>query len=153
MLGINSRQAQLENYFADAEKYSDDERLKSELAKFATVLVCGYIERSVETVVVERLSRKCHPVALSFIKSHFKKGTNYKIAAIFELLQRFDQGWSSRFTQRVPQESKLSQSVNSLYALRNSISHGGSGNCGLVTVKQYYQDAKLVVEALISSTE
>jgi hypothetical protein len=152
MIAIENRERQLDKYFNDAEKFQENERMQSELAKFGAVLICGYLERSVETIVINRLQKKCHPTILSFVKSHFKSGTNYKRSAIVELLKRFETDWATKFEKQVPEEEKLAQSVQSVYALRNSIAHGGTANCGLKTVKTYYDDAQKVVKALIAST-
>ena len=96
---IKNRERKLDEFFLRAENVTDDE-LKSDLARFGAVLVCGYIERCVEIIVLERLTPRAQPRVLQFIKGHFKRGTNYDCEAICQLLTRFDQHWENKFRSK-----------------------------------------------------
>ena len=151
-LAIDSRKRQLETFFRRAGAAQTPEEMQSDLAKFGAVLVCGFVERCVELVVLERLSNRAHPRITQFIKSVFKRGTNYDCEAICQLLERFELKWSRDFRVFMHANDELVQSMNSAYTLRNSIAHGGDANRGLVGVKQLFSAALLVVEALILAT-
>jgi hypothetical protein len=149
---IESRERKLNAFFARAKKTVDDE-LKSDLARFGAVLVCGYVERCVEVVILERLSNRAQPQVLQFIKSYFKKGTNYDCEAICQLLIRFDPDWEAAFRSMINKNDQWLSSLVSAYNLRNSIAHGGDGNKGLAGVEALYLDCKSIVVALEDATK
>ena len=152
MYAIESRERKLDAFFARARAVKDDE-LKSDMARFGIVLVCGYVERSVEVIILERLTNRAQPRVLSFIKTHFKRGTNYDCEAICQLLVRFEQDWSNAFRLEIDAHEDWESSLTSAYALRNSIAHGGDGNKGLPGVEVFYGDCKMIIAALLEATE
>lgn len=152
MYAIESRKKKLDSFFVRASSVKDDE-LKSDLAKFGIVLICGYVERCVEIVILERLTSRAHPRVIAFVQSHFKRGNNYDCEAICQLLVRFDNEWSEAFRKIVVENDEWASSLSSAYYLRNSIAHGGTANKGLVGVMQYYDVCKNIIEALIESTK
>src|ERR1700722_13009698 len=107
------------------------EEIQSDLAKHGTILICGFIERSVELVIMDHVTDRAHPRVASFVKGHFRRGTNYDCEAIAQLLDRFDLQWGKKFRNFTNSRDDLVQSVNSVYTLRNSVAHGGSGNRGI----------------------
>jgi hypothetical protein len=149
---IESRERKLDRFFARARAVNDDE-LRSDLARYGVVLVCGYVERCVEVIMLERLSQKAHPRVIHFLKGHFKKGTNYDCEAICQLLIRFDQGWESSFRDLINSNEEWASSLSSAYSIRNSIAHGGDGNKGLAGVEAFYLDCKNIVNSLVKATE
>ena len=149
---IESRERKLDAFFARAKTTNDDE-LKSDLARFGVVLVCGYVERCVEVIILDRLTTKAQPRVLQFIKSRFKKGTNYDCEAISQLLIRFDQNWEAAFRKVIKTNEQWSSSLSSAYDLRNSIAHGGDGNRGLSGIEEIYTDCKYIVDTLVEATK
>ncbi|GAA0318268.1 hypothetical protein GCM10009087_30880 [Sphingomonas oligophenolica] len=149
---IESRERKLDAFFARAKGAGDDE-LKSDLGRLGAVLVCGYVERCVEVVILDRLTTRAQPRVLQFIKSYFKKGTNYDCEAICQLLIRFDQSWEAAFRSTISKNDQWSTSLASAYFLRNSIAHGGDGNKGLPGVETLYTDCKNIVVALVEATK
>lgn len=150
---IDSRIRRLDTFFQRAKQTPLPDETRSDLARFGAVLVCGFVERCVEVIILERLSNRAHPRVNSFIRSYFKRGTNYNCEAICQLLERFDLNWSRRFRETLVSRDNLAESMNSAYTLRNSIAHGNDGNRGLNGVEDLYVDAKQLVEAMIVATQ
>jgi RiboL-PSP-HEPN len=123
------------------------------LAKFGAVQICGFVERSVEIVVLERLTGRAHSRVVSFVKGHFKRGTNYDCEAICQLLARFDLEWEAKMRAFLKANDNLNEAMKSAYTLRNAIAHGGQASRGLAGVIDLYKDAKKIVEALVECTE
>ena len=150
---------QLDNRISELEKYVDqithsttETQTSSYLCRFGAVLVCGFIERSVEIVILDRLTKKAQPQVLEFIKSHFRRGTNYNCANIEELFGRFDHKWRQNFSKFIEENADIKEGIASAFAIRNSVAHGGSASIGIKRLKELVEIAKRLVDALISAT-
>ncbi|WP_025031124.1 HEPN domain-containing protein [Nitratireductor aquibiodomus] len=150
---IASRERKLDAFFHRAKKKVADDEVVSDLSKLAAVLACGYVERCVEVVILERLSNRAHTRVLKFIKAHFKRGTNYDCEAMCQLLDRFDTDWSKKLRQKLDANEQLATSLASLYVIRNSVAHGGDQNRGLAGIESMYSDCKLIIAALVEATQ
>lgn len=146
---VERRFAALEKLVNRANKKGMDEEEAAYLSRLGSVLVCGNIERCVETLLVNRVSANSSKQASAFIKSYFKRGVNYDVDAILQLLFKFDGEWGRRFEQGVTQETR--ESISSCYSIRNSVAHGGGGSLGPRTLKQYYE-ASLTLIALLDQS-
>ena len=151
MFAINQRFERLERQINLACSV-DDEELSANLSRFGTVLICGFVERSVEVVILERLGKKAHPRIIKFVKSSFKRGTNYNCNAICQLLERFDLSWRDKFREFMNNNEKEVEALSSTYNMRNSVAHGGDANISSTILKERCLDAKKIIDALISST-
>jgi hypothetical protein len=149
---IESRKQQLDSYFRRAEDAAISEEVRSDLAKHGIVLICGFVERSVETIIMEKISQRAHPRVQNFIRGHFKIGTNYNCEAIAQLLERFDSRWSAQFRAFLTTRDDLVEALRSAYDLRNSIAHGGTGSRGLRGVLDLYTASKQVVDGMEAAT-
>jgi hypothetical protein len=129
-----------------------DPKIATHLRRHCVVLVCGFVERSVELVVLERLNNRAHPRLISFVRSHFKRGTNYDCNAIASLIEKFDSEWSRKFTEFKVRNDKEVDGLASLYGLRNVIAHGNTANISAIDLQERCKEAKAIVDALISST-
>jgi RiboL-PSP-HEPN len=153
VIGVESRERKIDAFFERVKRSNLDEETTSDLSKFAVVMICGYIERSVELVIVERISKRAQPAVVSFVKSYFKRGTNYDCEPIRQLLERFDKKWAEKFEEFLSKNGSVRESIGSAYTLRNSIAHGGEASRGLQGVLAIFVDAKCLVKALIDSTK
>lgn len=151
-LAIASRERKLDEFFQRAKMKVADDEVVSDLSKLAAVLTCGYVERCVEIVILERLASRAHTRVLKFIKAHFKRGANYDCEAMCQLLERFDTDWSERLRQKLGANEQLETSLASLYVIRNSVAHGGDQNRGLTGIESMYLDCKKIVAALVEAT-
>lgn len=141
---VEQRFAVLEKLVNRANQKGLDEEEAAYLSRLGSVLVCGNIERCVETLLVNRVSVSSSKQASAFLKNFFKRGVNYDAEAISQLLHKFDSDWGHRFEKALTQNVR--ESVSSCYSVRNSVAHGGGGSLGPRTLKQYY-DASLTLVA------
>jgi hypothetical protein len=149
---IDSRQRKLDSYFSRASDKNVGEEVQADLARFGAVLICGYVEQCVADVILARLSPRAQPRVLNFVKSHLRRGTNYDCGAIAELLERFETGWAKDLREFCEENARHVEAINSAYALRNSIAHGGDANRGMKGVLELYESALAVVDALEKTT-
>ncbi|RVG33201.1 hypothetical protein CN233_12665 [Sinorhizobium meliloti] len=140
----------IENRFIALEKVINracakglDEEEAAYLCKLGSVLICGNLERCVEIVISSRLAKSPRQVSV-FLKSFFKRGTNYDCESICSLLYKFDVEWGRRLEDAIKEEVKAS--ISSCYAVRNSVAHGGGQSLGPKSLKQYF-DASLTLVA------
>lgn len=146
---VESRFASLEKLINKANEKGLDEEQASYLSKLGSVLVCGNIERCVEVLILNRISRNSPGQVAVFLKSYFKRGTNYDCEAICQLLHKFDSDWARRFEATLTQEMK--SSVSSCYSIRNSVAHGGGQSLGPRILKQYFDASFDLIAALENS--
>jgi hypothetical protein len=146
LLGIESRKRQLDEFFRRAAEPGLPEEVRSDLAKHGIILICGFVERSTETIIMEKVAQRAHPRVQKFVRAYFKIGTNYHCDAIAQLLERFDLDWGSKFRAVLKNRDDLVEALQSTYSLRNSIAHGGMANRGLLGVIELYRLAKEVVD-------
>jgi RiboL-PSP-HEPN len=144
----------VENRFREVEKLvlaSQVRNLDPEVAacycKLACIMVCGAIERSVESLITDRVGNRSVPQVKSFLKAFFQRGTNYDCEQIMSLLYRFDTDWGHTFREFVEKNERIKTAVSSCYAVRNSIAHGGGQSLGPAALRQYFDDAfNLIVQ-------
>ncbi|HVI32671.1 HEPN domain-containing protein [Phenylobacterium sp.] len=150
---LESRVDQIERFIARAHDKDVPDDVRAALARFGAVLVCGFVERSVEIIVTERLKYRAQDRVLNFIKTHFQRGTNYDCEAISQLLARFDPEWYRRFCAFVESNDDVREGISSAYGVRNSVAHGGSNSMGLNRLREIFEMSKQLVEGLVRATE
>ena len=151
MFAIEQRYLSLEERI-EAACNAQDEHISEALRKFGTVLICGFVERSVEVVILERLRSRAHPRILKFVKSHFQRGTNFNCNAIENLLDRFESNWKQAFATFVGEHEKEAEGLRSTYSVRNSVAHGGNANVSARALRDWCTDSKTIVDGMIEAT-
>lgn len=151
-IGINSREKSLDAFIVRCADNDVPGDIQAAMRVHTVVQVCGYIERSMEIVILERLQNRAHPRLLEFVKSYFKKGTNFRCPVIKSFLERFDTRWARKFQDFMDANEDVVELTNSAYTLRNQAAHGSSVNVGENRVAELYLAAKKVVQAVIDST-
>jgi hypothetical protein len=153
MFEIEQRAKQLETYLIKATDRTLPEETQAHLVRFGTVLVCGYVERSLEIIITERLNKKAHPRVINFIRSQFKRGRNMDCEAIGQLLVRFDPEWKKRFEAFVTANPQIESAMSSCYSVRNSVAHGGSSSLGARQLKELLDSSIKLIDGIIEVTK
>lgn len=151
MFAIEQRFRSLEQQIELACSAADEE-VAANLRRYGTVLICGFVERSIEVVLLERLERRAHRRVLNFVKSHFRRGTNYNCETICQLLERFEPEWRDKFRAFMDSNEREVEALSSTYSVRNSVAHGGNANIDATTLRERRDDVKRIVDALIEAT-
>lgn len=89
---------------------------------------------------------------LSFVKTHFQRGTNFDCTAVEALLQRFDQDWYRAFSEFVEKNPHIKEGISSCYAVRNSVAHGGTMSVGKNRLKELLQISRTYINAVVECT-
>jgi hypothetical protein len=144
---IEHRFAELEKLVLAVQAKGLDEQTASYLCKLGSVLVCGYLEKCIEHLFIDKVGGDSQPRVTNFLKSHFRTGRNYDCESIQQLIFRFDSNWGKRFEKFIAENGQVKEGVSSCYAVRNSVAHGGGQSLGPRALKQYYDATfKLVAE-------
>lgn len=141
LISVENRLKAVQNLVSTATRKDLDEEIGSYLCKLGAVLICGTIERSIEVLVDEKVSKRSAPQVAAFLQSYFKSGRNYTCDEIARLLYKFDQKWGISFENYIKYNDRIKVSVNSCYAIRNSIAHGGTQTLAASSLRQYSEDA------------
>ena len=144
-IALDSREAELRRFIFNQVPKAEDEELQSYLCRLGAVMVCGYIERSIEIIILNKLDKRAHPRILSFVKGHFQRGTNYDCNAITQLLHRFDTQWAQKFQEFVSTNEELDRSISSCYGARNAIAHGISQGLGQRILQKYFENSVTLI--------
>jgi hypothetical protein len=148
LFAIEQRFIILDKLIRAAQAKGLDEQTASYYCKLGSVLICGNLERCVELILSERIASKSPPQVMSFLKTYFKRGTNYDCDQICQLLYRFDPKWGRDFEDFIDKNGAVKEGVASCYAVRNSVAHGGGQSLGPRALLQYYNASLSLVAQL-----
>jgi hypothetical protein len=151
-LQLDSRYNAVVSFIGEASDGSVPQEVQAHLYRFGTVLICGYIERAMEIIIMERLSYRAQPRVLNFIRSHFKRGRNMDPKGVGELLKRFDVAWYREFDRLAQADAGMSAGVYSCYDIRNTVAHGGTATVTLRRLNQLLAAAKQLVDYVVQAT-
>jgi hypothetical protein len=157
-LKIAKEQQRLDNLFAKISEIQrvspDDLDLQAHWARYLCILVSGFLENSISTIYIEYAKKKATPQIANFVQKRLEKFQNPNMDKIFQLMASFDEEWGKQFKIRT--EGDIKDAVNIIVKLRNSIAHGKSVGITYITIKNYYQSAKKlldVIEDILSSSK
>jgi RiboL-PSP-HEPN len=147
LFAVVQRFVALEKLIVAAGAKGLEEQHAAYLCKLGSVLVCGNLERCIEILLTEHIGPRSAPQVRPFLRAYFKRGTNYDCDQICQLLYKFDSVWGRAFEVYLAANDRISDSISSCYAVRNSVAHGGGGGLGPKVLKQYFDDSfSLIVE-------
>lgn len=145
---INSRQHRLDNLFGEYKTLPIPRtELRSNWSRYLCVLVSGFLEVSVRHIYTSYAEDKSDPKTAKYVYSKLKRFTSPKMKNIIRLTAMFDQAWADDLKDLT--DEKLKYSVDSIVANRHQIVHGENNNISYSRIKDYYEDAKEVIEILI----
>ena len=155
---IAREQQRLDNLFEKINEIQrispDDFELQAHWARYLCVLVSGFLENSIGTIYIEYAKKKATPQIVNFVEKKLEKFQNPKMEKIFQLMASFDEEWGKQL--RIRTEGEIKDAVNGIVDLRNKIAHGKSVGITYITIKNYYQSSKYlldVIEDILSSNK
>jgi hypothetical protein len=151
-LVLDARFRAVEAFINEASAANVSEKVQSHLFGFGTVLICGFVERSIEIIILDRLAYRAQPRVLNFVKSHFQRGTNFDASAVKQLLQRFDSDWYRMFSTFIDNNPRVEEGITSCYSVRNSVAHGGTMSVGERRLKELLQLSRTYINAIVECT-
>lgn len=138
---------EIDNVFSLAEAQGDDE-VKSNLANLLCIRISGVIETYLKTKISDYSDKKVPKQISRYLSFKFSDITNLKESKLRDVLGQFSTEWQSKFEAFIQDNQQLKSSLDSLITNRHNIAHGQRVSLTLRLVRQYYEDAKKVIEEL-----
>ena len=114
------------------------------MAKYLCVLVSGFLERSVEDVLV-RHSSQARPTVSRYIERTLRIG-NLNTERLCQLLAHFDEAWPNALAAELSNGGK--DAIDSVHGLRNQVAHGTDVGLSLATITDYHQRIGRIVDRI-----
>ncbi|MEU6623348.1 HEPN domain-containing protein [Streptomyces litmocidini] len=121
--------------------------LTSHYARYLCVLTSGYIEQSVKELVTEYCRKRSSEPIQRYVGTQLKKVRNIDSEKLKQLIESFNVEWWREMQEKYPDEL---DSIGSVAAIRNSISHGGDTGITMSTLRQYFDDSSTVLNHLMN---
>jgi hypothetical protein len=139
----HSYRARLEGLAGKTPEEPDEQ---ADWAKYLCVLASGYLEQALKEILLEFASQHDANRLQNYIEATWPESRNMKTANIREILNHFDQGWSTSFDQWIVQGDQYKSEINSLISSRNDIAHGKEANTTNVTLRSTRNRIRIAIE-------
>jgi len=142
--------SRIDRLLQEADDIIDNDKLKSDLARYICVLASGYLEASCRDIFGNFARQQSSPAVDRFVSRHLAQYHNLNTEKFLQLAGSFD----SKFREKIEQHNdfdELKDAVDSIVAHRNNIAHGRDTGISLVTIKRYYGSAKRFINLIETS--
>lgn len=126
------------------------DRGKIYLTQYALIRTCGTIEYVYRSIVADFFTQFGISQIDQYIDQHVRSGS---MSATYDnmksLLKSFDDGWERTFKSNVdahPEGLRIKASIRSLVNNRHQFAHGKAPTATFSDIKQYYSDAKILIQ-------
>lgn len=119
---------------------AEGDEMKSDYAKYLCILVSGWIEKAVGSMILAYASDKSPQPLQSHLESSMKRLTNVSAEKLLVTMGSLDKQWRDRLESLLTDEQ--AKALNSVVGLRNDIAHGGGGSLSLNGVDKYWRAAQ-----------
>ena len=143
---VKQHKQRLDEVFKKISALAPDPEVQSHWARYLCVLVSGFLETSVKSVVGEYVKKRSSSEVSRFVESRLKGFQNPNMQRILELSGQFNPAWRDRLESATKGEMKLA--VDSIVANRNQIAHGESVEITYSRVQRYYENVVSVIELI-----
>lgn len=110
------------------------------------MLVSGFIEASVRTLLADYVSSRSSPEVANFAGERLRAFSNAKLEEILDLVADFGNEFRARIELAV--EGEMKDAVDSVVSNRHLIAHGQDVGIGFGTIKKYYERVVKAIETL-----
>lgn len=122
------------------------------LTRYALIKSCGTIELGYKSLIADRAKFGATNELKSYVDAKLlgnSRNPSYEV--ILDALGDFSEDWEISFRQSIngrPDRERLKNSLISLKNGRNTFAHGGIPTVSFAYVNQYFDDSRLLLEAL-----
>jgi hypothetical protein len=141
-----SHKQRLDALFDKIKALDDDPELIAHWSRYLCVLVSGFIEASVRTLLADYLSARSAPEVAQFAGQRLRDFSNAKMNKILDLVGEFGNEYRLSIEKAV--EGDLKDAVDGVVSNRHQIAHGKDVGIGFGTMKQYYERVVKAIEEI-----
>ncbi len=143
---VVSHKQKLDSVFDKVNDLKNDPELTAHLSRYLCVLVSGFVEASVRTLIADYATKRSAPEVAHYVGQRLKSFRNAKMNNIIDLVSDFGDDFRIEFKKSINDE--LKDAVDSVVDNRHQISHGVDVGIGLPAIRKYYESVVSVVEEL-----
>lgn len=121
------------------------------IKKYAIIRATGTIESGFKQVIADRVDKDSHEQLRKFIEKKIRNSScNPRLEMIENMLSEFDEGWRSRFDEKMALSDKpsLKGALANLVNARNSFAHGGNADLPIDSTINFFDLACTVIKIL-----
>jgi hypothetical protein len=119
--------------------------LTSHYARYLCILVSGFVEQSVKELVTEYCRGRSSEPIQRYVGSQLKKLRNIDSEKLKQLVESYSVEWWRDISEKYPDQL---ESIGSIATVRNNVSHGGDAGITMSTIRQYFDDACVLMDRL-----
>jgi RiboL-PSP-HEPN len=123
-----------------------DLQLVSDFGRYLTILVTGYLEKSLQELAIQCVRNQSSPRIQNYVESQIGRLINVNSDRILQVVGSFDASWRKDLETNFADELIT---VNSLYANRHPIAHGDSVGVTVNTAREHYDEVASLVNKLV----
>ena len=110
------------------------------------MLVSGFVEKSVATLLVVFARRVGSPALQNYVENNLRRLTNVNKEKLLQLLGSFDSDWRTEYDAFIIDEREAA--LHSVITLRNQIAHGEFTSLSLVRMMEYWEGIQKIINHL-----
>ena len=125
------------------------------LTKYAIIKACGTLEQAFKVIISDFSCVGQSTQVKKFIDTSFRESSiNPSLDNIHKSLKKFDEQWNNNFKGFLDADADISRiraSITSLNNARNQFAHGGNPTVTFNDIKNYFEDAKKIIDYIDQS--
>lgn len=143
---VRQHKQRLDAVFEKISILTSDPEMGSHWARYLCVLVSGFLEASVRSVLHEYVKKRSSDEVVRYVEGRLRGFQNPNMQRILDLSGGFNPVWKEKLESATKGEMKLA--VDSIVANKNKIAHGESVEITYSRVKSYYGNIVAQVDLL-----
>jgi RiboL-PSP-HEPN len=143
---IVAHKQKIDAIFLKANDLNGDAELLSHWSRYLCVLVSGFVEASVRTILSEFASKRAQPEISGYVGKQLRGFQNAKMNKILALTSEFGSYYKDKIEKVV--EGELRDAIDSIVRNRHLIAHGEEVGIGFDSIKRYYKSAVKAIEEI-----
>ncbi len=132
----------IDNYSFFEGKYE----LMSHWTKYLCVIICGYLEKSIQRTLKEYSKNKSHKTIARYVNINLDRFQNAKCNKIIHLIELYNLKWSDDVKQFIKGEIK--DSIDGMVNTRHQIAHGETITLTPGNLRKYYSNINKFLDYL-----
>lgn len=124
-----------------------DPQVSTLVQRYICIVISANLDKSIHLILSEYARRHGSAPLKQYVSKRYRRGTNYSAERITQTLASFEAKWAEIFREAVDRNN-LKDQIDSIYGIRNAISHGEPYNVSGPSLKSYFESHKRVIELL-----